>query len=461
MTTTAGDRMDRTPPGPARRTRAVRNRLGVPNVTTVEIPEHPPLLRRVWPWSMLGISVLALMLVGSLLFASCDFKPKETYYEQTVTPAGVPILRVLLTAEATHDVALGTTAAYELFLNGQPIKSTLWKLSARPLTRRGGQWLFEGKYLGDGELILLCDKGYVSLNGTTYRGELRFVSRGDNAFLAINYVDMEGYLAGVLSKELYPSWETETYRTQAIAARSFAMYQHDTFGRTHQYDLGSTTASQVYGGVDGETDRSRQAVRDTWGQVLVVGPPGKEKSFLTQYSSTCGGYVNGAHVIRDASKIEPLAGGQACHDCSASSKYRWPAARVTKADIYRAVAKAYPGPSASLGGGVKTVIVKDRTPYGRAIWVAIVGTSGKSITIRAEDLRLAIMRADADKDGSLYSMNCDITDTGSTITFSNGRGFGHGVGLCQWGAQGKAKRGWSHQQILQFYYPGSRIVPLY
>jgi stage II sporulation protein D len=450
------------PDVPPRRSRPARNRLGVPNMTGGGFPEpRSPLLQRVRPWGIVGVSVIVTILAGSLLFASCDHKPTVTYYEQTVNTDGVPIMRVLLTSNATDRVTVATSGGYEIYLNDEKIKSAIWKLSDKPLTRSAGQWFLDGKPLGDGELILACPGDYVSLNGTRYRGDLRFVSRGADKFLAINYIDSESYLAGVLSKELYPNWDTETYRTQAVAARSFALYQRDTFGKTHQYDLGSTTASQVYGGVDGETANSRDAVRATWGQVLVVGDPGHEKSFLTQYSSTCGGYVNGALVIRDANKIEPLAGGQACTDCSPSPKYRWPASRVKKTDLYRAVAKTYPGPAAKLGGGVKTVIVKSTTPYGRAMWVAIVGVNNESITIRAEDLRLAILRADADKDGTLYSMNCTITDTGSTITFSNGRGFGHGVGLCQWGAQGKAKRGWSHEQILQFYYPGSRIVPLY
>jgi SpoIID/LytB domain protein len=86
---------------------------------------------------------------------------------------------------------------------------------------------------------------------------------------------------------------------------------------------------------------------------------------------------------------------------------------------------------------------------------------GQSVRVRAEDLRLALVRSGARGAKGLYSMNCAIRDAGDAVVFCDGRGFGHGVGLSQWGAQDKAARGWPAEKILGFYYPGATLYRAY
>ena len=380
--------------------------------------------------------------------------------QQPVTREGVPIVRVLLTAKPIESVELSAGTGYRLLLAGREISGSARAMPAVDFRLSPGGWLVNGRMVGRGTLVLAADEwSFVRFNETTYRGELHLAPAGQDVFNVINFVDMESYLAGVLSRELYPNWLPETYRAQAVAARSFALYHRGTFGTTHDYDLGDTQASQVYGGIDGETDRSWQAVRSTHGRILTVGPPGDERSFLVQYSSSCGGVVNGATVIRNAPSIQPLRGGQVCDYCADSPQRRWAPARVTKAELYRALAATYS--QARALGGVRTVRVKSRTSYGRMMWVEIIGAGGGAITIRGEDLRLSLIRRGARMQNTLYSMNCRIRDVGDSIEFYDGRGYGHGVGMCQWGAEGMAKRGYSARQILEFYYPGARIVAVY
>jgi hypothetical protein len=150
--------------------------------------------------------------------------------------------------------------------------------------------------------------------------------------------------------------------------------------------------------------------------------------------------------------------------------------RVAKTDIARALAAAYPG--AVRLAGVSEIRVAAATEHGRPIWVDVVGPPAlaagaapaagagsppppASVRVRASDLRLALLRANVASARALYSMNCRWRDAGTAIEFYDGQGFGHGVGLCQWGAQGKARAGWKAEQILQFYYPGSREKRLY
>ncbi len=400
-----------------------------------------------------------------MLVASCEWPwwgDQTKLYQQPTTQEGVPVMRVRL----AHDVSSASVAAgrgYTVELGGNVIRSNpRHGLEPATLTRQSGQWVFDGRRLGDGDLTLRAtvDRA-VTIDGKPYRGSLVFLPRSESTFDVINYVDMESYLAGVLSCELYPSWDIETYRALAIAARSFALYHRNTFGRTHPYDVGDGTASQVYGGIDGETDVAWQAVRDTHGQVLAYVTPGGEPNyFMPQYSAACGGVVNGAEVIRPAEDIPPLQGGQRCTDCQPCKRYRWPAVTVDKSLIYEAVVEAYPAKAARLGDGVRTIYLH-RTSYGRIDWIQIISTrSGDDnyLRIRGEDLRLYLMRKGVK---GLYSMNCDLRDDGETMSFINGRGFGHGVGLCQWGAQGKATQGWSSRQILEFYYPRSRVLKRY
>jgi stage II sporulation protein D len=192
--------------------------------------------------------------------------------------------------------------------------------------------------------------------------------------------------------------------------------------------------------------------------MLTYDPGGGEGIFLAQYSACCGGTVNSADVLRNVNLIPPLTGGQHCDDCAGCPRYRWPAVRVSKADVHRALAGAYPSAS-GLHGAVTDVRVASTTPYGRILWLDVIGRGGtETLRLRADDLRLALLR---NRTAGLYSMNCQVRGVGDTIEFYDGHGFGHGVGLCQWGAEGKAQKGWTYDRILNFYYPGARLTRAY
>jgi stage II sporulation protein D len=154
----------------------------------------------------------------------------------------------------------------------------------------------------------------------------------------------------------------------------------------------------------------------------------------------------------------PLAGGVPCTDCARSARYRWPAVSVSKADAYQALARCYT--QVALLGGLREIRVRNATGWGRAEWIELASPDGRTSRIRADDLRLALLRFGPPVARELYSMNCTIRDSGDGLVFENGRGFGHGVGLCQYGAQGKALRGMKYHEILYSYYPGARIAQM-
>lgn len=329
------------------------------------------------------------------------------------------------------------------------------------ITTTSGTWRIDNIISSGKRLVLAAGPGgSVRFGNTRYRGELHLLENSDGQYQVINHVDMEDYLAGVLPKELYADWSIETYRALAIAARTYALYQKLHHGGDRNYDVSDNQSSQVYGGVSAQTTKSVQAVNDTAGQVLAYGPVGQERIFMTQYSAVNGGVVNGAYVIRDlnaSEDIPPLQGGQVDEDGRTCPRFFWPSVRISKTQMYRALQSSRFADSKKLAD-IKEMRIASRTEYGRNVWLDLVDSQGFWMRIRAEDLRLVLLRSDIPDAKKLYSMNCSIRDTGNAFEFHDGRGFGHGVGLSQWGAQDKAMKGWNARRILEFYYPSSTII---
>jgi len=407
-----------------------------------------------------------VLLVGAGIFAvsrapwGCGGQPAEGPGQVPLTYDGVPIIRVLLTGKPLDRAVLAATGGYRLTLDGKAVVASTDPLKPTVVTRNGQAWQIDD-LTTNGRLLLLEGQqdSFVVLDRTVYRGSLELIPSGDNCFKVVNHLDMESYLAGVLAKELYPSWSQETFNAQAVAARTFAMYHLLTFGESHPYDVGSTQSFQVYGGVAAETEKSWRAVRSTHGQVLTYGPEGDERIFLAQYSACCGGRVNAASAIRSAEDIEPLRGGQVCTGCSACSRYRWEPVKISKHHIYQALAESYE--AVRRLSGISELKVAARNDYGWITWIDVLSGEGKSVRIRGEDLRVALLRNGPASAKKLYSMNCRLRDAGDSIEFYDGKGFGHGVGMCQWGAESQAVNGASAEQILQFYYPTAKIVRAY
>jgi stage II sporulation protein D len=416
---------------------------------------------------LFALAVGAVFLAGVLTSCGEDanqngkpFRPVTSLGGGGISEAGVPIVRVRITPQPLAVVQIGASGGYRLRVGGQVIAHSPSSLEATRVTRCGRAWTFGGTTAeGDDALLEPVGSSVCLAERAAYRGSLRFLPADQDRIILVNSLDLESYLAGVLPKELYKDWSPQTYRALAVAARTFARFNMYNYGASHDYDLGSDQGSQMYGGLSAETPKAWAALRDTRGKMLVYGPAGQERIFLAQYSAACGGIVNGAYVIREAPMDAPLVGGQVCNDCRECTRYRWPPVLLGKEDVYRAVLAAYP--SASEMGGLSEIRVAEATPYGRMVWVDLVGPTGRSIRIRAEDLRLALLRGGTPAAKGLYSMNCTIRDMGRAIQFADGRGFGHGVGVCQWGAEGKAQKGWTAEQILGFYYPGAKLATAY
>ncbi len=315
-----------------------------------------------------------------------------------------------------------------------------------------------GKLFGREVVIQPASPFVVAVNGERYRGNLRLTASSDGRSLdVINTVPLEAYLAGVVGAEMPSYWEPEALKAQTIASRTYSLFIKQRFGSGRKWDVTKTQANQVYGGLSAESATVWAAVNETAGQVLTCkGADGQEGIFPTYFSSTCGGHTqNSKDVFGDS--YEALGGVSCtyCRDVAKMSFYFWPIAEYEAGQVSDRLIKRYPK-LAELKAieAIEPVKVSEYGRFGRITSVKLTGKDGKSGYLRGEDLRLTV-----DPGGTkIRSTVCRIMKMGDKFRFYAGRGYGHGVGMCQCGAQGMARRGKRADQILSYYYPGSKIM---
>lgn len=313
--------------------------------------------------------------------------------------------------------------------------------------------------------------GSLSVDNQPYPGRIQLVAQRNKAgqltgrFDTVNHLGMESYLPGVLSKELYASWDLNAYRAQAIAARSYAIWEMNLpIRKASHFDLEASQASQAYIGATA-SDKARTAVADTAGQVLVY-----ESRVLPAFYSSCSGGVGQDAVAAWPEKVDDLAplrgrihGGWG----QQSDKFRWGPITRERTALSRRIAawgSVNQHPVASIGT-LKSVQTSKTNKVGRPTRFRVTDSSGQTFDMQVEDLRMAtnfpagslpkIKRSDL-----AFSSHATYTISSNTVTIT-GQGFGHGVGLCQFGAQHMASVGSRHDKILGFYYPGARIKKAY
>ena len=309
----------------------------------------------------------------------------------------------------------------------------------------------------------------VSINGNQYRGDVTISQNDDGSFDIINSVEIELYLAGVIAAEMPDYWEPQALQAQTVAARTYCLYIKKRFGNKRNWDLKCTQASQKYVGVKAESKNIASAINKTKGQVLTVKrnddngkfQVGKTKRciFPTYYSAVCAGRTeNSQNVFGD--NYEPLRGVK-CPYCKKTAKPKllnWPEITYDIEQINQSLMARYK--SLKKLGKIKSVSIKERTiinGISRACKIAIAGENEKCDWLRAEDFRLAI-----DPTGTKIKSDAfEIIQKKNKVTFKNGKGYGHAVGMCQYGALEMARKNKSYKKILEFYYPNSKLVNLY
>ncbi|MBI3316254.1 MAG: SpoIID/LytB domain-containing protein [Candidatus Omnitrophica bacterium] len=296
------------------------------------------------------------------------------------------------------------------------------------------------EFVGSGIRIEPAEDRSLYFNQTRFRGVLNIVRASSTpTFYGVNTLDLEGYLYGVLHHEVAHWWPLEALKAQAVASRTYALYQIQV-SKSQPYDVKSGTSSQVYGGSTVERYRVKRAVDATQGQVLVY----QGKIFPAYFHATCAGVTAASNELWKIDLV-PLRGGARCGYCRFSPHYFWEAA-ISLAELEEKMNK-FGNPV----GQILKVEVISQTPSGRAGSLRITGTE-KEMVIAAKDFRVWV---GGDK---IRSTRFTVGLDEDSAVF-HGKGWGHGVGLCQWGTLGQALLGHTYQEILKFYYPGSEVTP--
>jgi stage II sporulation protein D len=351
-------------------------------------------------------------------------------------------------------VRVGAAPVAAVFPAGPPVRVALG----------ASGWIIGNQQLPPGELILQPSRlRGVVVNGKSYRGQMRFVPTGGGKFDVVNDVEIDDYLKGVVAKEMLADWAPEAYKAQAIVARTYALFEAKSSPAGRGWDLYPDQRSQMYGGIDGETDKAIRAVDETAGIVAAYGPVGQEKIFKAYFSSCCGGIgqnpTDGLNEPFHPALVEQNVGKL----CSASPRFNWGPVVVSKAELTRRIklyGKQHDRAEQNLTG-VAHIAVHAINRYGRPVRFLIADTNGTQYGLSGEELRWAV-NTDAPKDQTLYSSFVEISEPkdGSAIRFT-GHGFGHGIGMCQWCAQTRARQGMGHEEIVLLAYPGSKLMRAY
>ncbi len=299
-----------------------------------------------------------------------------------------------------------------------------------------------------------------------YPGSLRLIARTDinpDAFDIVNIVPIEAYLPGVVAGELFSHWHLQTKAAQAIAARSFACSENAYFTGRRSYDVTDTAQSQMYIGAV-EHKETRQAVAMTRGMVIEY----KDKLVPGYYSSCCGGTAARAIDVigeHEANNVAPLDGRVGEDVCINEKVANWTVKRPLQTLTRRLIAYGTKYKREELSGlaEINSITITRTNQHQRPTHFTIIDKVNHSAELSAESFMRAAnysgqgLNAPAEPLQSSF-VNVQIAD--SQVTFQ-GKGLGHGVGLCQYGAEQLARNGKDYREIIDWYYPGTKIVQPY
>ncbi len=295
--------------------------------------------------------------------------------------------------------------------------------------------------------------GKFQLGASSFRGSLTLMATSHGC-QAVNRVKIEDYLAGLVNAEFSSKWSYEAVKAQVVAARSYALARIQS-GGVRRWDVESSVRDQVYTGMEREDGVAWQAVRQTRGEVLTLsrgrGPASStSRALVAYYHSTCGGMTELPQNVWGRGQ-QGYRKSVSCPFCSGSPKRSWEMT-LSSQDVLAAAGIVGPPQNARFE--------IEKAPSGRVSRVSVEGVdaSGRSHRVQM-DAGLFRERIGTQK---LPSLNFDalVTISGGQWKLK-GRGYGHGVGLCQFGAKAMGEQGRHAKEILAHYYPEAQLKRLW
>jgi len=323
------------------------------------------------------------------------------------------------------------------------------------------------------KIIIENPKGVYSAK--RYRGSLEICPTVNGKLMVVNQLSLNEYLAGVVPSEMPSSFPDEALKSQAIVARTYTL-KHLTGHKDEGFDLCSNTHCQVYSGVEVESSMTNQAVMDTSELVVYY----KDSLADTVYNSTCGGVTGNASSAWDVNNVDYLISVSDQIDnkytkftsedtfqdfidnpppsyCQDSLRSRWEKI-YTREDIEKRLSESLPVtlnlPEVKFGKLID-LIIEERNEDGRIKTLVIKGTLG-DFRVEREKIRWLFSKGKIGKEGLWSTLFYIVKKDDNTYIF-RGAAWGHGVGLCQYGAKGLADHGYKASEIIEHYYPGCNL----
>ncbi len=295
--------------------------------------------------------------------------------------------------------------------------------------------------------IMPKQPGTLCVGGRAYRGVLDILANSDGSMTLINDVALDDYIGSVVTGEMPFYWPPEALKAQAVVARTYVcalIAETNQVAPRPEWHVEATGLThQEYPGIPGEHPLGLAAVAATAGQVLTW----HGSVFRAYFSSTCGGHTEACGLVwEDYATIPPLAGTK-CGWCMASKYYAW-VDTISAADIERALRKA--GKDV---GDIRDLKFTDANGDGHMDEVVVEGQRD-TLQMRGNDFRLIVGPS------TLKSLFFTVKRGPNSYEFT-GHGWGHGVGMCQYGAMGLAAAGKTYTAILKHYYPDTELKKVY
>jgi stage II sporulation protein D len=297
-------------------------------------------------------------------------------------------------------------------------------------------WHLNNKKMPAAIFCIAPQNGYMSFNGKNYEGSFT-IARNNNEQLLINTLDIEDYVACVLRSEGWPGWPLEVNKVLAITSRTYALSMILQAKKSKQlYHIKNTNHHQTYHGTHNNTV-IKEAVEQTRSMFLAY----DNKPIIAMFDICCGGIIPANITARcDFEKAPYLARPYACTFCKKLKVYSWKV-ELTMQEFQKRIGSHFPHTH------LKEVKITEKDKAGLA----------KSITLKSfKDARTISGQKLYSLIAEVKSYCFDIKRKANIITIA-GRGYGHHLGLCQWGAREMVRDGWHFKRILQFYYPGTEI----
>ncbi len=382
-----------------------------------------------WIKNLLSPHTRRLFFCLAVLFSSGVLGSELIFLSGAEAEAG-ETLRVLIVKDVSRAKFSGEGLNFYDLKSGRFLWKTR-KYSSFLVERDRGPYLrVRGRSLSSQGFTLYAAAGPLAVNGRLYGDKLKILPGPNGDIWVINTLPLERYLAGLVNSEVSSQWTLEALKAQVVAARTYAFYQR-SHRRGELYDVDSGVNDQVYGGVGREDARSRRAVQETSGELLLYGG----NPIFAVYSSCCGGKTEPGDNMWEG--YFPYLRSVECNYCLDSPHFLW-----NHSLDGQTMGKALNGGRSAVP--VLGLEIGERS-VSRRVLKLILETESNRREVSGKDFR-RLLGYD-----QLRSTNFILTEKDGIFQFS-GLGWGHGVGLCQWGAKGMAEAGMGYRTILKHYY---------